>query len=432
MNKLMFVRHAESVGNKNNMLQGQHDYPLTDNGLNSIDKLASSNISKLKEYDSIISSPLTRTKQTANVIKEKTGIEINFDELLKEISFGVLDGMFKINELPNYKEVFYKFSKTGELNTIPGSENADILQIRCLMFLEQFINKNYNSIVVTHAGMLRFLLNTINGLPRMNNQDVSHDKIHEESDIFRNIKFVKNHDGYKVDTFDSSFIIKKRKGILEKSDYEEERLSKYLINFVNIPRLLKMSNRDGYVLKGYEYKKGSNDNLDDLKIKNTTEMILKMLLSLYDVRDNYDFSKVDMKVNLQDIISGLNDIELQKIGNDLLNSSYFRNGINNDTVSLIHNKLNKDNIIYDESKPCILGLDNIKKYPVTYQLASYIALSFLLDNPDFNIENILKYWNMPIDKRYLLDLIKYRLLEGIKEEKDNYKYVKCLKKIGSM
>ena len=300
------------------------------------------------------------------------------------------------------------------------------------MFLEQFLNKNYNSIVVTHAGMLRFLLNTINGLSRMNNQDVSHDKIHEESDIFRNIKFVKNNDGYKVDTFDSSFIIKKRKGILGKSDYEEERLSKYLINFVNIPRLLKMSNRDGYVLKGYEYKKGSNDNLDDLKIKNTTEMILKMLLSLYDVRDNYDFSKVDMKVNLQDIISGLNDIELQKIGNDLLNSSYFKNGINNDTVSLIHNKLNKDNIIYDESKPCILGLDNIKKYPVTYQLASYIALSFLLDNPDFNIDNILKYWNMPIDKRYLLDLIKYRLLEGIKEEKDNYKYVKCLKKIGSM
>ena len=373
-----------------------------------------------------------KIKYLANVIKEKTGIEINFDELLKEISFGVLDGMFKINELPNYKEVFYKFSKTGELNTIPGSENADILQIRCLMFLEQFLNKNYNSIVVTHAGMLRFLLNTINGLSRMNNQDVSHDKIHEESDIFRNIKFVKNNDGYKVDTFDSSFIIKKRKGILGKSDYEEERLSKYLINFVNIPRLLKMSNRDGYVLKGYEYKKGSNDNLDDLKIKNTTEMILKMLLSLYDVRDNYDFSKVDMKVNLQDIISGLNDIELQKIGNDLLNSSYFKNGINNDTVSLIHNKLNKDNIIYDESKPCILGLDNIKKYPVTYQLASYIALSFLLDNPDFNIDNILKYWNMPIDKRYLLDLIKYRLLEGIKEEKDNYKYVKCLKKIGSM
>ena len=161
-------------------------------------------------------------------------------------------------------------------------------------------------------------------------------------------------------------------------------------------------------------------------------MILKMLLTLYDVRDNYDFPEVDMKANLQNIIAGLNDIELQKIGNDLLKSSYFRNGINNDTVSLIHNKLNKDNIIYDESKPCILGFDNIKKYPVTYQLASYIALSFMLDNPEFNIDNILKYWNMPIDKRYLLDLIKYRLLEGIKEEKDNYKYVKCLKKIGSM
>ena len=38
-----------------------------------------------------------KIKYLANVIKEKTGIEINFDELLKEISFGVLDGMFKIN-----------------------------------------------------------------------------------------------------------------------------------------------------------------------------------------------------------------------------------------------------------------------------------------------------------------------------------------------
>ena len=431
MNKLMFIRHAESVGNKNGMLQGQYDYPLTDKGLDCIDKMASYNINTLCKYDSIISSPLTRTKQTSYIIKEKTGLEVKLDELLKELSFGVLDGMLKINELQNYKEFFYNFSKTGELKTIPGSENGDIFQIRCLMFLEQFLNKNYNNIVVTHAGMLRFLLNTINGLPRMSKQDVSHDKIHVETDIFRNIKFIKNDCGYKVDTYDKSYIIKKREGKLEKCDYEEERLTKYLINYINVPGLFKLVNRDGYILKGYEYKKGFND-INELKIKNASDMILKMLLSLYEVRDNYDFEKVDIYSNLQEIITSLNDLELKEIGSNLLNSSYFENCIKNDTISLIHNKLDKNNIIFEEDNPCILGLDHIKKYPITYQVASYITLQFLLDNPSFNINNVLKYWNMPIDKRYLLDLIKYRLLEGINEEKDNYKYVKCLKKLGSM
>ena len=67
MNKLMFIRHAESVGNKNGMLQGQYDSPLTDKGLDCIDKMASYNINTLCKYDSIISSPLTRTKQTSYI-----------------------------------------------------------------------------------------------------------------------------------------------------------------------------------------------------------------------------------------------------------------------------------------------------------------------------------------------------------------------------
>ena len=59
MIEIVFVRHGESIGNKENRFRGRFDFPLNENGIRQAQLLRD----ELKSYrfDKIYSSPLSRT-----------------------------------------------------------------------------------------------------------------------------------------------------------------------------------------------------------------------------------------------------------------------------------------------------------------------------------------------------------------------------------
>ena len=69
MSRLLIVRHGQSEWNALGRWQGQADPPLTDLGANQA-KMATK---KLGLFDSIVSSPLERAKNTASIISETIG-----------------------------------------------------------------------------------------------------------------------------------------------------------------------------------------------------------------------------------------------------------------------------------------------------------------------------------------------------------------------
>ena len=84
--RLYIIRHGETQWNKVKRLQGQTDIPLAEEGI----RLARETGEGMKELpiDLVISSPLTRAVQTAQLLTEGRDVPILTDERIIEISFG--------------------------------------------------------------------------------------------------------------------------------------------------------------------------------------------------------------------------------------------------------------------------------------------------------------------------------------------------------
>lgn len=89
--KLYIIRHGETDWNKQKKLQGQSDTELNEYGI----ELARITGEALKDvpFDYIFSSPLTRAYRTAELICRDRKLEIKTDDRLKEICFGVNEGV---------------------------------------------------------------------------------------------------------------------------------------------------------------------------------------------------------------------------------------------------------------------------------------------------------------------------------------------------
>lgn len=79
---IYFVRHGESEGNKKGLHQGP-EVPLSEDGIKQAEVLAE----RLKKHDldAIYASPMTRTKETAEIISKALEIPIEFWDNLREI-----------------------------------------------------------------------------------------------------------------------------------------------------------------------------------------------------------------------------------------------------------------------------------------------------------------------------------------------------------
>ena len=89
--KYIFVRHGKTHFNEIQLKQGWCDSPLTKQGIKEIENMAE----QLKNYkmDAAYTSPILRAKNTAQMILENHSILLNEDERLKEVNFGLLEGL---------------------------------------------------------------------------------------------------------------------------------------------------------------------------------------------------------------------------------------------------------------------------------------------------------------------------------------------------
>ncbi|AKM81885.1 TPA: isoleucine--tRNA ligase [Candidatus Berkelbacteria bacterium] len=154
--KISFVRHGESEKNVLKISSHSLDkFPLTEKG-----KVQAENgADKLKDIDLIISSPVLRTKQTAEIINKKLQTELIFDDRITENQFGSWNDTSKeelLKEDESYKS--YKALKTLEerFNCKFGTtgENRQEVVDRIENFLKEIAKKyaGKNILIVGHGG----------------------------------------------------------------------------------------------------------------------------------------------------------------------------------------------------------------------------------------------------------------------------------------
>lgn len=159
--KLYIVRHAQSEANAADILGG--DYPLTKLG----EEQARVLHKKLRHisFSSVYSSDLVRAKKTAEILSLERNITINSTEVLRERSFGKLDGRL-MDEIKHEFEVWAKtvekMTKDERFNHVDknGIENDSSVIGRYFTFLREIslASLDRNILIVSHSSVMRSLL----------------------------------------------------------------------------------------------------------------------------------------------------------------------------------------------------------------------------------------------------------------------------------
>lgn len=91
--QFVFLRHGESLGNAQSRWQGQSDYPLTDKGRAQARALAERWKAENAQFDLILSSPLGRAKETAEIIASSLNVCVELDPIWLERAIGEMEGL---------------------------------------------------------------------------------------------------------------------------------------------------------------------------------------------------------------------------------------------------------------------------------------------------------------------------------------------------
>ena len=97
MSQLIFVRHGQTDANAAGLLLGRSDPPLNDAGRAQAGAIAA----RVAPYgpDRVVTSPLRRTVQTAEIVGAACGLPIAVEDRLVEVDYGEYDGL-PFTELP--------------------------------------------------------------------------------------------------------------------------------------------------------------------------------------------------------------------------------------------------------------------------------------------------------------------------------------------
>ena len=170
--RLILVRHGRTQKNFESRIGAREDSPLDDLGLEQARRVADRMIEFPVSH--IFSSPIKRTRQTAEAIAEKLSLDIEFSQDLIEYNFGVISGL-TMNEIQQaypsiYTDIqnfiFQSPQENMDRPVIPEAESFNQLEKRVSHFTEVIMD-NYlgqTIVAVTHLAIIKTFMATLFGL----------------------------------------------------------------------------------------------------------------------------------------------------------------------------------------------------------------------------------------------------------------------------
>ena len=173
------LRHGEVEGDA--VYRGSTDDSLTDAGWQQMVTA----LHDKKGWDFIISSPLQRCREFAELVAEEDEIELEINNSFQEIDFGLWEGLSPDKIMKEEAEKLKSWWQSPTRVTPPEGEDFHEFQARILKSLKQLIsdNKGKNILLITHAGVIRVILMYVLGMQeenlfRINVDNASFSQIH--------------------------------------------------------------------------------------------------------------------------------------------------------------------------------------------------------------------------------------------------------------
>ncbi len=155
---LGLLRHGQTDWNIDLRLQGSTDIPLNDTGR--AQALQAAGVLNRKDWDVIIASPLSRAKDTADIVAKELGMNVVIVPELIERSFGVAEGL----DHASWRKMYESHA------VIEGLESLENLRARSILLLDLIANEyaGQRVLAVSHGAFIRKVLTIISSgeLPR--------------------------------------------------------------------------------------------------------------------------------------------------------------------------------------------------------------------------------------------------------------------------
>ena len=159
---IYLVRHGQTAANAGNVIQGQSDVPLDENGIQQA-KLVGERLRK-QHFDVILSSDLSRAKVTAAEIAG--GREVIYDPELREWDLGDWVG-FNLDQIKEkFPEAMAAFQSGDPEAKVPGGESRREFHDRAARVTDRILTAYPGKTVlcVSHGGLLRAIFKNITGI----------------------------------------------------------------------------------------------------------------------------------------------------------------------------------------------------------------------------------------------------------------------------
>ena len=150
---LAFIRHGQTNWNRDGRLQGSSDIPLNDTGrAQAVEAVA---VLEGITWDAVVSSPLSRARETAEIVAAGLGIELGpaYD--------GLIERHYGEGEGANAEEIAAKWPD----HHYPGLESLDSVVARAMRALDTIatVYGDANVVIVCHGTLIRYTLSAMAG-----------------------------------------------------------------------------------------------------------------------------------------------------------------------------------------------------------------------------------------------------------------------------
>ena len=160
MKRCYLVRHAQTIWNRENRIQGHSDVPLSPLGHEQAERLGRRFATH--HLHGIFTSGLLRSRQTAERIAAGNGhgTQPVVESGLAEMHLGAWEGLTPDEVDARFEQAYQRWRQTPSSVTIPGAEPLAAFQERVRLALQAILNGvgDGEYVIVSHGGVIAALL----------------------------------------------------------------------------------------------------------------------------------------------------------------------------------------------------------------------------------------------------------------------------------
>src|SRR6478672_11367256 len=161
--RIFLIRHGATILTAEDRFAGATDVPLSDEGRAQVRRLSE----RLgdEKISAVYASPLGRTVETAKILAEPHGLEVQTRDGLREISHGRWEQMTRKEVEKAFPEEAAAWEKDPYTFAPVGGESGLAVTARALPVLMDIVREHANQdiLIVSHKATIRLLLSSLLG-----------------------------------------------------------------------------------------------------------------------------------------------------------------------------------------------------------------------------------------------------------------------------